>query len=52
MSRKIILVLAIFLLTAVSFAHAQKQAAIPRIGILRRAELYREMSISSYFSAI
>ena len=35
MSRKIIVVLAIFLLTAVSFAHAQKQAAIPRIGILR-----------------
>ena len=35
MSRKIIVVLAIFLLTAGSFAHAQKRAAIPRVGILR-----------------
>jgi len=35
MNRKAIVVLATFLLTAVSFAQAQKPASIPRIGILR-----------------
>jgi len=35
MNKKVIVVLAIFLLTLASFAHAQKQAAIPRVGILR-----------------
>ena len=35
MNRKVIIVLAIFFLTVVSFAHAQKQTAMPRIGILR-----------------
>ena len=35
MGRKLCVVLAIFLLNVASFAYAQKQAAIPRVGILR-----------------
>ena len=35
MRGKFLIVLAIFFLATVSFAQAQKQAAIPRIGILR-----------------
>ena len=37
MSRKFIVVLATLFLTPISFAHAQKQAALPRVGIVRAA---------------